>query len=334
MNIPLISVIMPVYNGANYLRQSIDSILFQTFFNFEFLIINDGSSDDTEDIILSYSDNRIRYFKNESNIKIVETLNKGISLSQGKYIARMDADDFSFANRLEIQLEYMENNPEVFVCGSWVKTFGAFERVWKYPVASDDIFASLLFHSPIAHPSVLVRREVYEKFLYDGNYVYAEDYKLWHLIAKEYKIVNIPNCLLKYRITEEQTRSLKIDDQLLISNQIRKEILIDFGLNFDLNEIEIHNSLGSNKKIDFLIAEKWLHKIFLHNQQVNFFNNSSLNILISKIWHRVLSHNADIGLKIFYYYIFKSKLNFHYSFKLISTLFVRCFFKLPLRCNS
>src|ERR1017187_7276972 len=123
-NSPYITVLMPVYNAAPFLREAIDSILNQTFKNFELLIINDGSTDNCEEIILTYKDPRIRYIKNETNIKLISTLNKGIKLSKGKYIVRMDADDISFPDRIEKQVNYMETNPAIALCGTWFSSFG------------------------------------------------------------------------------------------------------------------------------------------------------------------------------------------------------------------
>ena len=110
MSKPLVSVLMAVYNGEKYLLEAIESILNQTYTNFEFLIINDGSTDSTEEIILSYSDQRIRYIKNEQNLKLIASLNKGLDLAKGKYIARMDADDISLPDRLEKQVNFLERN--------------------------------------------------------------------------------------------------------------------------------------------------------------------------------------------------------------------------------
>ncbi|SVC41049.1 uncharacterized protein METZ01_LOCUS293903, partial [marine metagenome] len=112
-NLPLITVLMPVYNGAKYLNEAIDSILNQTFQNFEFIIIDDGSTDDSVKIIKSYDDNRIRLVENRNNLGQSETLNKGLSLTRGKYIARMDQDDISMPERLKKQFEFMENNSDV-----------------------------------------------------------------------------------------------------------------------------------------------------------------------------------------------------------------------------
>jgi glycosyltransferase involved in cell wall biosynthesis len=130
---PLVTVLMPVYNGEEFLHEAIESILKQTYLNFELLIINDGSTDSSENIILSYPDTRIRYIKNESNIKLIATLNNGFALAQGKYIVRMDADDYSVKERLQKQVAFMEANPEVTLAGSWFETIGDEpSRVVKY----------------------------------------------------------------------------------------------------------------------------------------------------------------------------------------------------------
>ena len=109
----LISIILPAYNAEKYLKEAIDSILAQTYTNFELIVINDGSTDKTEEIILSYQDSRIRYIKNEKNLKLIRTLNKGIGLAKGKYIARMDADDISLPHRLKEEVEFMEAHPNI-----------------------------------------------------------------------------------------------------------------------------------------------------------------------------------------------------------------------------
>ena len=129
MQSPTISIVMPVYNCENYLHEAIKSILEQTYTDFEFIIINDGSEDNSEDIILSYADPRIIYIKNDKNMKIVKTLNKGISLSRGKYIARMDADDICYRDRLEKQLSFMEKHKDIDLCGSYAQNFGTREDV-------------------------------------------------------------------------------------------------------------------------------------------------------------------------------------------------------------
>ena len=146
---PKISVIMPAYNAEQYISEAIESILGQTFADFEFIIIDDGSSDSTSGIIASYKDSRIRYFRNEKNLGIVGALNRGLALAAGEYIARMDADDISLPERFQTQCAYMEKHPDVGVCGTAIKVFGKnmeeYDRFFSTNKA--DLKAELLFAS-------------------------------------------------------------------------------------------------------------------------------------------------------------------------------------------
>ena len=153
---PLVTVLMAVYNGEKYLREAIESILDQTYTNFEFLIINDGSSDRTEEIILSYNDKRIRYIKNEQNLKLIASLNKGLDLAKGEFIARMDADDISLPERLEKQINFLEKHPEIGLLGSWVRTLGLTNnRNIIFKQGHNTIRIQLLFNNFFHHPSVV-----------------------------------------------------------------------------------------------------------------------------------------------------------------------------------
>ena len=203
---PLVTVLMPVYNGEKYLEEAIKSILNQTFKDFEFLIINDGSTDNSVKIIESFNDPRLRLIHNESNLGLIKTLNKGLKLSNGKYIARMDCDDISLPKRLSIQVRFMEKHQEIGVCGSWVKIIGLEQSfINKYPQKHKEARAYLLFNTPFAHPAVVVRKELVQKYQleYNENYKHAEDYELWSRIIDYTKISNIPKVLLHYRMHPE-----------------------------------------------------------------------------------------------------------------------------------
>lgn len=227
MKFPLVSVIMPVYNAEKHLDEAINSILNQTFTEFEFIILNDGSIDKSEEIIRSYNDSRIIYVKNNENLKIVQTLNKGIVLAKGKYIARMDADDICMPTRLEEQFAFMESNPDVGVCGTWVKAFGDKNCIWRYPCKHHDIAVHHLFHCSIAHPSVFIRRDqiVSNALLYDVGYPYAEDYEFWIRCASYFKLANIDKVLLHYRISKSSSSRSNRKDQLASLFEIDKKQL-------------------------------------------------------------------------------------------------------------
>jgi len=283
MREPMISVIMPVYNGEKYLPEAIESILNQTYKNFEFIIINDGSTDRTEEIILSYKDDRIIYVKNEKNLQIVESLNKGINLAKGKYIARMDADDISLPKRLEKQIEFMEKNTHVGVCGTWMKTFGEKNEVWKMPISHDEIVVSMLFNSCIMHPTAVIRTKVLKEnnLYYDQKYNKVEDYELWTRLVKYTQFANIPEILLKYRIFEnDSSRKSYKEQQKKLSNLVRQNYLKSLGIDFTEKELVVHNKI-SNYEYDYSSifaydAMLWFNKL------INFIEHDSKNIISNK----------------------------------------------------
>lgn len=204
MTAPSVSVVMPAYNAEKYLREAIDSILSQTYTDFEFIIINDGSTDATKEIIQSYTDPRIVYIENEVNSGICVTLNKGLDAARGKYIARMDSDDIALPNRLETQVRYMEAHPEIGVAGSDIEIFyenGEKSQIVNYDTDAESCKANLIFSATLAHPAAFIRTSVLNdhQLRYDSFFHGMEDHHLWWRIAKLSKITNIPKVLLRYR---------------------------------------------------------------------------------------------------------------------------------------
>lgn len=203
----VVTVLMPVYNAAPFLREAIDSILSQTFRDFELLIINDGSTDQSREIILSYSDSRIRLLDNPGNIGLIATLNRGIREARGKYIARMDADDVSLPTRLEKQAGTMKADPAIAVHASFVEFINTDSEVtghWstdREAVSENEIRKLLMKTNCIAHPSVMIRKEVVEKYFYHPKRKGAEDWDLWmRMMAAGERIAKLPEVLLKYRV--------------------------------------------------------------------------------------------------------------------------------------
>lgn len=237
---PKISVVMPAYNAEKYIGESIDSILNQTYGDFEFIIINDGSRDSTKEIILSYSDNRIVYLENEINSGIVVTLNKGLKYATGEYIARMDADDIAVAERLEKQIEFMEKNKDVGVLGTGICIFGedVQEQARVFTTNSEQLKAELIFNSCIAHPTVMMRSNILKNngLSYDLEYAGAEDYNLWWKIAKVSRIATIPDLLVKYRIHSSQITKKKDEKYYKMMIKLMEERFSDIG--FKSSDIE------------------------------------------------------------------------------------------------
>lgn len=196
---------MPVYNGEEYLNESINSILSQTFRNFEFIIINDGSTDKSEEIILSYqkNDNRIILLI-QKNQGIAKSLNRGIEESRGQYIARMDADDISHPKRFELQLNYFESNQNVDIVGCQVYVISPtglkLHSNNMLPTEDYQIKWHLIFSTPLIHPALMIRKNVYSKIgNYNNNLTVAQDIDLWHRISPNIKFHNISHRLLSLR---------------------------------------------------------------------------------------------------------------------------------------
>ena len=234
MKAPLVTVLMPVYNGEAYLREAIQSILDQTYKNFIFLIINDGSTDKTEEIIMSFDDNRIQYIKNSENLRLVKTLNKGLSLIKTKYVARMDADDISLPERLERQVDFMEEYSDVGLSGTWCRTIGESEEsVIHYETQHDLICFKQLFQIQIVHPSCMIRMEVLNKMdkLFDESFIHAEDYELFTRMSHYTKLGNIPYVLHLYRKHSNAVSVVFKDIQQTNTRIIKQRELAYFGVN-------------------------------------------------------------------------------------------------------
>lgn len=199
---------MPAYNAEKYIAEAIDSILSQTFGDFEFIILNDCSKDRTEDIILSFNDPRIVYLKNEQNLGVAATLNRGLSIARGEYIARMDADDISMPERFDKQVKYLDDNPATVVCGSAIMLFGESydQTIRTFPTAPVQAQLQLLFAPCVAHPSVMIRRSILEQYslCYDVRWEGTEDYALWWELEKYGDLCSLRECLLYYRIHPQQ----------------------------------------------------------------------------------------------------------------------------------
>lgn len=226
---PEITVLMPVKNGEKYIKDAIDSVLKQSFTDFELLIMDDNSDDETIHIIQDYKDARIRLEERKTNF--IQNLNEGLELARGNYIARMDADDIMHSERLRIQLKRMKKNPEITVCGTWVKYFsddGAVKAIIHLGngIVEKSIL-NLLRCNMIIHPTAMIDKNflVQNQIKYQ-DYPCVEDYKLWFDIAKSGGTLFIePQELLFYRISETQVTSIRKEEMHQTSIRLRKEIL-------------------------------------------------------------------------------------------------------------
>ena len=245
---PLVTVLMSVYNGEEHLSEAIESVLDQTYKYFEFIIIDDGSTDRTLEVINGFKDKRIRTIRNKKNIGLTKSLNIGIKCSRGKYIARMDADDISLPRRLEKQVLFMKKNPEICVCGTFWKIIlrdKSFE--FKPPTAHEAIKAGLFFGNLIVHSSAMLNADIIrsKNLFYDENYTTSQDYELWNRISQNYKLANISEFLLHLRIDGADristitNREQLINDFCVVKNNVEKLL----KRSMMEGEIDIHKTL-------------------------------------------------------------------------------------------
>ena len=284
MNEPMVTVLMSVYNGEKFLKEAMDSILTQTFTDFEFLIINDGSTDNSVKIIESYNDSRIRLINNEKNLKLIASLNKGISLARGKYIARMDCDDISSPTRLEKEVNFLEDSLEYGLVGTFYTVIdGAGKEQYNksYPSNNDLIKLFLSLNCPLAHGSIMGRTELFRQNLYGSEeYSAVEDYELWTRMAKVTKIHNIPEYLFKYRIYGESFSNTK-------TQQMYNETL-------EISKKSYRNNKREYKK---LIKEQFLEELYKQESPETVqYVNGWLNSFVKRLLY---VHEFGLALKLY-----------------------------------
>lgn len=301
---PKVTVLMPVYNGQNYLFESIKSIQNQTFTNWELLIINDASTDNTVNIVKDYQkkDDRIRLITNETNLKIAKTLNKGICEARGLYIARMDDDDISLPTRLEKEVEILDKNPSTVLVGSWQKHFGTNNWVHRPPELAKQIKATLLFECCVCHSTVMFKKDIFikNKFFYDSNFL-SEDYELWTRVSEKYDLYTIPEILGEYRLNGDNITSGKevkfdVEARNIVAKTLRNNLHINVK---DQDKVLLAKWTNpfqnqSNLKAQKILIERereLLDQIRDANKKCKYYDEKALDAILKIRWKWV---NGDV----------------------------------------
>lgn len=250
---PLVSVFIPAYNAASYIEQAIQSVIDQTYQNFEIIVVNDGSTDETKNIIkrIADKDNRIKVFHNESNLGLSPTRNIGIDLCKGEYIALLDSDDYISNQRIKKQVFFLQNNPDFDAVSSWMQVFDetGHQQIIQYRDTLSDYKTVSLFYSPVSHAAALFKTSVLQKLRYRSEFKFAEDYDMWFRFLKQYKVAVIPEVLYFYRAHATQTISesnKKSHDQSHI--ELIKEIQSYFNIHSKKENINLHLQFCMNSK--------------------------------------------------------------------------------------
>lgn len=289
--IPSVSVVMPVYNGGPFLKAAIESILNQTYKDFELILINDGSSDDSARIISSFNDGRIVSVTHEQNKGLIYSLNEGISLSRGKYIVRMDADDISLEDRFQKQVAFMEAHPQIGVAGTEYYSFSEIKLKKIYAYTEPEILKSMLiFKSCLCHPSVIIRKSVLTEnnIRYDERYKHAEDYDLWVQLSKVTKLSNVKGLLLKYRSHDQQVSISHTGIQKDNGYIIRENYLRELGFTYTEKDLQTNTILATNQLItleqQLNDIENWLLKLTEQNDGTKKIEPKHFNFFMGKMW--------------------------------------------------
>lgn len=274
-----ISVIMSVYNDEIYVAEPIESILSQTFQNFEFIIVDDGSTDNSLELIKGYSDPRIIILEQE-NVGLTKSLNSAIKVAQGKYIARMDSDDISHKERLQSQFTFLEAHPEYALVGTNVMKidYDSQEIEKNFTKYSDEeIRQTFKTRNCMAHGSVMINKKlVGESLHYDESFKYAQDYQLWTKIAHQYKVANLEEHLYQLRLHNTSISQQKIEEQSIYAAIVAYEF--EHQVKMNDREVEVtHNDL-LRKKIGVILLMNFKPEI-----AQNYFKKYGLYFWVAKV---------------------------------------------------
>lgn len=319
-------MIMPAYNAEKYIGEAIESILCQTFKKFELIIINDGSTDNTDAIITGYTDPRIVYIINDHNFGLPISRNIGLQGARGEYIGWIDSDDLSLPKRIEKQIQLLDSNPTIGLCGTWVETIGEIpNRIWKYPSSSDLIKSSLLFHNLFATSSVMMRKQCIRQLGqgFDLTFPIAADYELWERISRQWEVTNIEEVLTYYRIHESQISLTAKDRQNYAAWLVQERQLKRVGIIPTAEEKSVHLELGINWSFKSDISnlkkvERWLVKLYdANNIKAIYPKVVFKDTLIRLLWLNVFKVKSDYRnyLKVLLLLI-KSKLGLRNAYAL------------------
>lgn len=284
---PKISVVMSAYNNKPYIEDAVQSILNQTCPDFEFLIIDDCSTDGTLEYLQSLRDPRIRLITHDSNQGLIYCLNEGLDLATGEYIARMDSDDISAPRRFETQLQYMEEHPDVGVLGTFITLHHSGQPVSK-PTSHEDIRCWQLFYCCVGHPTVFIRSSVLKEhdIRYNPAFPHAEDYEFWSRLSEITRIENLPEYLFSYRVHEGQISTRQSQAQQLTADRVRRMLLYNLGVlpteeEFKTHMQFYHRTIPVYDYEGYSRALAWARKLLDHNEIAGIYDQETLNRILS-----------------------------------------------------
>lgn len=309
-NNPLVSVVIPVFNGQASVEEALASILNQSYSNLDVIVIDDGSSDNTAQILGEQRDPRLRILSNPVNQGLGFSLNRGLREARGQYIAIMHADDISMPDRIRRQVDYLEAHPEIGICGGQINKLldGKRYRV-PFPLHHDDIFADLLFYAPFAHPAVMSRRDLYvtHGLTYREDCDSVEDYEMWTRVLQFTKGANLREVLLEYKCHSLQISARKYNQSEALKRPHLKKMLALVGVPASDEECMAHSrwSLAHDTftRREVLDGRAWLNRIYHANLSTRVVAPRALRRTLNNRWARVCSQAEEVGFSTFLVYL-------------------------------
>jgi glycosyltransferase involved in cell wall biosynthesis len=302
---PRVTVLMPVYNAAPHLLQAVNSILAGDFRDLELLAINDGSTDQSEDILRSIADPRLRIVRNPKNVGVAATLNRGFDLAEGDFIARMDSDDISTPDRLMRQVAFMEAKPEIGVSGTWTKTFGALPNIkMRPPLSSNQIKVQLFAFNSFCHPTVIMRKQMFteRELRYAMDAHHGEDLELWMRADDCFQLANLPAICLHYRVHENQITKSFSGQQLETQASLQRRQLLRLVSDASEIEIQLHlKAVDLRRQLtheDVRAIGTWLERLEDSNRRFKRYDVPTFRSFLEQRWlnaaHRCAPANLDV----------------------------------------
>lgn len=295
---PRVSVVIPVHNRARYVGTAIESILAQTFTDFELIVIDDGSSDNSLEVVESYTDPRLRLVPNESNLGIPATRNRGLDLSRGEYMAILDSDDWAYPQRLAKQVAFLDAHPEYAVVGAWARWMDdegrTLKKIKRRPVNADEVAAMLIFQSCLQQPSIMGHTKILRDYKYDEAFDLSSDFELWVRLTEQYKVTNIAEPLVRCRFHDQRTTRAKAERVTDRQQAIYRYQIGALNIPHNQMDIERHQQLPRLKKLGMQVdahylewAEEWLLQLNSANNQIQRYPRVAFSRVLGWGWAQV-----------------------------------------------
>lgn len=303
MNRPLVSIVIPVYNMEQFVLECVNSILDQTYTNIELMIIDDASTDSTYSLLKSLDDSRIVLIKNELNLGLAACVNAGIVRSNGKYIARMDGDDIAMPDRIQKQVSFLEQNTDVDIVGTAMKSFGHSTYLHVFPSTHAECKTQLLFNVCFGHPTVMMRKSIFKdasNFYNEELRQYSEEYELWTRLVDKFKFANLVEPLLKYRTFPESSKTDSENKRKLNSYEIRSRYIthqLGISSDFDFSQHDVISNLQKMEYAQLEQSKAWFQKLRSINLQKKAFDSLFLDKELSKRFFELMYWNSHYGFK-------------------------------------